>query len=179
MDSVETNRGPFRADRYLVAGGAWSGQIIASLGRDLQIEPVRGQMLLYRVPKPLTRHILEIGPRYVVPRDDGRILVGSTEEWVGFEKANTPQGLAGLKAFANRMVPALADAPLEQTWAGLRPHTKRGTPFIGRAEDCENLFVAAGHFRAGLHLSPITGRLAAQLIRGETPELAVDAFAVT
>jgi len=145
----------------------------------LEIEPVRGQMLLYKVPKPLTRHILEIGPRYVVPRDDGRILVGSTEERVGFEKANTPDGLAGLQAFAKRMVPALADAPLEQTWSGLRPHTRRGTPYIGRVPDCENLFIAAGHFRAGLHLSPITGRLAAQLVREESPELPMDAFAIT
>jgi glycine oxidase len=179
VESVETNHGPFRADRYLVAGGAWTGTIIASTGRDLEIEPVRGQMLLYRVSNPLTRHILEIGPRYVVPRDDGRILVGSTEEWVGFEKGNTPEGLAGLKAFAKRMVPLLADAPLENSWSGLRPHTRRGTPFIGRLPDCDNLFIAAGHFRAGLHLSPITARLTAQLIRGEKPELAVDAFEVT
>lgn len=178
IESVQTNRGVFQADRYLVAGGSWSGQIVESLGINLEIEPVRGQMLLYRVPEPLTRHILEIGPRYVVPRDDGRILVGSTEEFAGFEKSNTPEGLTGLKAFAKRLVPALADAPLEQTWAGLRPHTKRGTPFIGRIPERDNLFIAAGHFRAGLHLSPVTARLAAQLLRGENPELSLDAFTV-
>jgi glycine oxidase len=179
VKAVETSQGPRVADRYLVTGGAWSSGILSTAGIHIEIEPVRGQIVLLNCGQPLFRHVLEIGSRYLVPREDGRIIVGSTEERVGFVKENTAGGIAGLIEFARSLVPALDQTRVERCWAGLRPHTKRGTPYIGAVPACDNLFVAAGHFRAGLHLSTVTGRLAAQLVRGESPELALDAFAVT
>ncbi|MBX3441018.1 MAG: glycine oxidase ThiO [Planctomyces sp.] len=178
VDAVRTAAGDLSAGAFLVAGGAWSGEILKSIGRALELEPVRGQMVLLKTPSPLIRHILEIGARYVVPRTDGRLLIGSTEEWVGFVKQNTAGGVAGLVEFGRRLVPGLSEATLEACWSGLRPHTRRGTPFLGAMPECSNLFLAAGHFRAGLHLSTVTGRLMAQAIRGEEPELSLRAFAV-
>ena len=178
MESVETAAGRHSAGAFLVTGGAWTAKILAEAGVAIELEPVRGQIVLLRSERPLFRRILEIGSRYLVPRDDGRVIIGSTEEWVGFVKDNTAEGVAGLLEFARRLVPDLSKSSLERCWSGLRPHTKRGLPYIGQAPQVSNLFVAAGHFRAGLHLSTITGRLAAQLIRGESPELPLASFAI-
>jgi glycine oxidase len=179
VTAVRTPADRFTAGQYVVAGGAWSRQILATCGHEVDIEPVRGQIvLLSMLPLPL-QHVLECGPRYLVPRPDGRILVGSTEEWVGFDKANTAEALCELLDFAIGLVPALREASYEQAWSGLRPYARRGRPYIGRMHDCENLLVAAGHFRGGLTLSPITGRLLAQLLTGVQPDLPLDAFQFT
>jgi glycine oxidase len=178
VTSVRTPTGRFTARQYVVAGGAWSRQVLATCGHEIDIEPVRGQIvLLSMLPLPF-RHVLECGLRYLVPRPDGRILVGSTEEWVGFDKSNTAEALRELLDFAIGVVPVLREASYEQAWSGLRPYARRGQPYIGRVPDCENLLVAAGHFRGGLTLSPITGRLVAQTLVGERPELPLDAYTV-
>lgn len=175
---VRTPTGRCTAGQFVVAGGAWSRQTLATCDCEVDIEPVRGQIvLLSMLPLPF-RHVLECGPRYLVPRTDGRILVGSTEEWVGFDKSNTAEALRELLDFAIGVVPALREATYEQAWSGLRPYARRGRPYIGRVPDCENLLVAAGHFRGGLTLSPITGRLVAQTLAGELPELPLDAYTV-
>jgi glycine oxidase len=176
--AVITPETTFSGDRFLVTGGAWSGEILKSAGLSLEIEPVRGQMVLFRTPKRQLHHTVEIGKQYVVPRGDGRILVGSTEEWVGFVKENTDSAIRGLVEFAQHLVPSLKHAEVEKTWAGFRPHAKRGQPYLGPAPGYHNLFVAAGHFRAGLHLSPITARLMASLICDRAPELDMQAFTV-
>ncbi|QDT55281.1 Hydrogen cyanide synthase subunit HcnC precursor [Caulifigura coniformis] len=178
VHSVTTAAGPVSGDQFLVAGGAWSGEILKSVGIPLEIEPVRGQMVLFRTPKRQLRHTVEIGKQYVVPRSDGRVLAGSTEEWVGFVKENTEQGVRGLIEFAHRLVPSLKQAEVEKTWAGFRPHARRGQPYLGAAPGYDNLFIAAGHFRAGLHLSPVTARLMKQRMTGESTELPLDAFAI-
>src|SRR5207244_12004084 len=91
-----------------------------------------------------------------VPRADGRVLVGSTEEDVGFDKRTTARAIHDLLELACSLVPGLADAPLERCWAGLRPGSPDGLPYLGRVPGWDNVFVAAGHFRAGLQLSPGT-----------------------
>ena len=112
------------------------------------------------------------------PRDDGRVLAGSTEEEVGFDKRTTQEATAELAAFARDLVPALTSAPIEQTWAGLRPATFDGLPYLGPLPGLFNAFVAAGHFRSGLYLSPATAVVMSQLIRGERPEVDLDVFRV-
>jgi glycine oxidase len=167
----------YSAGAFVIAGGAWSAGIVTRLGiPDLPIRPVRGQIVqLSSLPLPFT-HVLNDGVRYLVPRPDGRILVGSTEEHVGFNKSNTASGVAGLLEFAQRVVPKLADAKLERTWAGLRPGSPAGNPFLSQIPRSENGFIAAGHFRAGLQLSPGTGRLMAQLVMRDSLDLKLDAF---
>jgi glycine oxidase len=172
--AVETTTGTFSAGQYVVAGGAWSGQLLSQCGFETEIVPVRGQIVLLSTPRLPFRHLIECGPRYLVPRSDGRILIGSTEEWVGFNKETTSAGVQGLLEFAQGLVPVLAEARFEQAWSGLRPHARRGKPFVGRLPDLDNALVATGHFRGGLSLSPITAKLVGQLLTGEQPELSLE-----
>ena len=165
-----------RADQYVICSGAWSRGVLTGLGFDLALHPVRGQMVLLESQPLLFRQILCEEARYLVPRADGRILVGSTEEQAGFDKRNTAGGIAGLIDFATRLVPALADAKFARAWAGLRPRGCDSLPYLGRVPETENLFIAAGHFRAGLQLSPITGLLLAQLLMDERPQVPLEPY---
>ncbi len=150
-----TANGVMHAGRYLVTGGAWSQQLLASVGITCRVEPIRGQMVLLQGPPGMLRHVIEQGARYIVPRSDGRILVGSTEEHAGFDKSTTSSAIEGLRQFAASLAPCLAELPMEQCWAGLRPFLADG-PMVGHAAGFENLYVATGHFRSGLTLSPAT-----------------------
>src|SRR5207253_2207305 len=120
------------------------------------IQPVRGQIVLLNPGQVLFRRVLILGARYLVPRQDGRVLAGSTEEEAGFEKQTTAEGVTGLIQLAVELVPALAHADVERCWAGLRPGSPDGLPFIGPVPGVSNLLMAAGHFRAGIQLSPGT-----------------------
>lgn len=165
------------AGQYLLASGAWAETGVAALGVRLGVKPVRGQIVLYRCPTPPFTRVLMHGKRYLVPRDDGRVLVGSTEEpEAGFEKANTAEGIAELKRFAESVCPALRGAEVEKTWAGLRPGSPDDLPFLGPVPGVANVFCAAGHFRAGVQLSLGTGRLMADLLTGTPGELPAEPF---
>ncbi|MDB5313331.1 MAG: hcnC [Gemmataceae bacterium] len=174
--SVERGR-PVSAGAVLIAAGAWSEHFLAELGHRPNVHPVRGQIALFKPSRPVLSRVLMFGKEYLVPRGDGRVLVGSTEEpEAGFEKMNTPAAVAKLTALATRTVPPLADAPVEKCWAGLRPGSPDGLPFIGRVPGYDNVFVAAGHFRAGIQLSIGTAQLIAELLRGIPPSVPLDAF---
>jgi glycine oxidase len=171
LEGIRTTAGLLSAEQYCLTSGAWTQQLLARLGIANGILPIRGQMLLYRCQhQPFTR-VLNEGNRYMVARDDGYVLVGSTEEEVGFDKRTTEVGLADLKSFAVALVPDLAAASLEQSWAGLRPASFDGFPYLGRLPELTNAFVAAGHFRSGLYLSPGKALVMSQLLRGETPSI--------
>jgi glycine oxidase len=166
----------FRAGRYCVAGGAWSRTILESLGIRLAVEPVRGQIVLVSHVPRLISHVLQTGPRYLVPRDDGRLLIGATEEHVGFLKSNTAAVVSDLLAFGASLVPAIADARFERAWSGLRPGSVDGLPYLGRVGGYENLFVAAGHFRSGLQMSPGTARLMRQTLLDAETDVSLEPF---
>ncbi|MSQ94582.1 MAG: glycine oxidase ThiO [Gemmataceae bacterium] len=166
----------FTGDRVLLAAGAWTDRLLALLGLRLNIQPVRGQIALVNPGRVLFQRILLWGSRYLVPRLDGRVLIGSTEEHVGYDKTTTAAGIEGLLALGLKLVPALAGAALEKTWAGLRPGSPDGLPFIGPVPGVENLFVAAGHFRAGIQLSPGTALLLKEMMLGQPLTMPMDAF---
>jgi len=174
--SVTTDAGEIAAESVVLAAGAWSETLLDALGLKLSVYPVRGQMILYRCEKPPVARIINEGPRYIVPRCDGRVLVGSTEEDVGFDRQTTDEGIGELRDFAERLLPPLANWPIENTWAGLRPHAVDGFPYIGRVPHLQNAFVAAGHYRAGLSTSTGTAVLLGQLIVGEALELDISEF---
>jgi glycine oxidase len=176
VEGLKTTAGLLRAEQYCITAGAWSQALLARLRIRSGILPIRGQMLLYACEKMLFAHVLNEGNRYLVPRDDGRVLVGSTEEEVGFDKRTTPLALADLQAFATDLVPALKQAKLEQSWAGLRPATFDAFPYLGRLPGLKNAYVAAGHFRSGLYLSPGTAVVMSELLRGEPPQIDLAAF---
>ncbi len=178
VQGIATSRGLVRANWYGFTAGAWTGQLLAKLDLPIAVLPLRGQMVLFRCESPPIRNIVNEGSRYIVPRDDGRVLAGSTEEEVGFDKRTTQEAIAELAAFARDLVPALTSAPIERTWAGLRPATFDGLPYLGPLPGTSNAFVAAGHFRSGLFLSPATAVVMSQLIRGERPEIDLGIFRV-
>ena len=174
--SVRTSNEIISGNQFVVCSGAWSQSVLYQAGCKIRVEPVRGQIvLLEALPLP-TRRIIEVGARYLVPRADGHLLIGSTEEWAGFEKRNTAEAVAELIRFGVELVPSLKSARFERCWSGLRPSSPNGLPYLGQVPDTENLFVAAGHFRAGLMLSPITAVLLRQLLLGEQPALALSNF---
>jgi glycine oxidase len=148
------------------------------LGVSPAIKPIRGQMVLFKTPRPLLSRIINEGSRYLVPRSDGRLLAGSTEEDVGYDRSNTDAGVAGLVNFAIGLVPQLADAEVERTWAGLRPCTADGLPYLGRLPNYENAYLAAGHFRGGLQLSTGTARVMSQLMQGQATDINLTMFAI-
>jgi glycine oxidase len=174
--SVQTSSGSISADRYLIATGAWTDLLLASLGKGMDIEPVRGQIALLNSGAPVFRRILLWGSRYLVPRPDGRVLVGSTEEKAGFDKRNTAGAIADLLAVAAKLVPSLAGAHVERCWAGLRPGSPDGLPFLGQVPGFSNLFIAAGHFRAGIQLSPGTALVMKECLLEQAPSIPLEAF---
>ncbi|MBW3598358.1 MAG: glycine oxidase ThiO [Planctomycetes bacterium] len=164
------------AGQVCICSGAWTRRLLDQLHLPSGIEPIRGQMVMFRTERPILQRIVNEGPRYLVPRDDGRLLAGSTVEEAGFDRRTTEEGIAGLIRFAIDLAPALADAEIERTWAGLRPGTFDGLPYLGRAPGLENVFIAAGHFRSGLHLSAATAVEMARLICSEPNQIDLSPF---
>lgn len=164
----------------LIAAGAWSEPFLTrDQERGPRVHPVRGQIVLLKTPERSFKRVLMLGKRYLVPRLDGHVLVGSTEEpEAGFEKANTAEAVADLLALATRTVPALASAELVKCWAGLRPGSPDGLPFIGPVPGWDNVFVATGHFRAGVQLSIGTAQAITELFTGKPTCVPLEAFAV-
>jgi glycine oxidase len=173
---IETEQGRLRAGDFLLTAGAWTDELLAPHGFRPGIVPVRGQIALLNAGASGTRPILLMGKRYLVPRPDGRVLVGATEEDAGFDARPTAGGIGGLLSFAEQIVPSLRNATMERCWAGLRPGSPDGLPFLGRVPGLTNLFIAAGHFRAGIQLSPATGLAMTDLILGREPSIPIAAF---
>src|SRR5262249_55051059 len=154
ITAVQTETGKLAAGKFVLAAGAWTEALLQPLGWRTGIHPVRGQIALLNCGTPLLRRVLMHGKRYLVPRPDGRVLIGSTEENAGFDKRTTSVAISELLTFALELVPGLAEVPLERCWAGLRPGSPDELPYLGPVPGLDNLVVAAGHFRAGLQLSP-------------------------
>lgn len=157
------------ADAVVVCGGAWSGGLLERLGHSLPVRPIQGQMVLYKVePGALPCMVMHKG-RYLIPRRDGHVLCGSTLEDVGFDKHTTPEAGAELVAVAQSLWPALRALQPVAHWAGLRPFSPNGIPFIGPVPGVEGLWVNAGQYRNGLVLAPASARLLADLLTGREP----------
>lgn len=171
LQALRTSRGELQAQQCIVTAGAWTGQLLAQTGLTLPIRPVRGQMLVLRAQPGLVRHIVLKEGRYLVPRREGRILVGSTIEEVGFDHSTTLAAREELWAAAVGLVSALADYEIEHQWAGLRPGSPEGIPYIGAHPEIRGLFVSTGHYRNGIVLAPASARLAADLMLGREPLL--------
>lgn len=149
----------------VVAAGSWSAQVFESLeGIELPIVPVQGQILVFQTSGSDVRHIIFEGKRYLVPREDGLVLVGSTEDQVAFDKQVTREAMAGLRDFAVELFPTLAVRPVRYAWAGLRPASRLGSPILGRMGQLRNAWLATGHFRQGIQQAPATAELLADWI---------------
>ena len=160
---VRTADGDIAAGHVVLAAGPWTGRLAASLGFDLPVFPVRGQMIALP-SKTAPRHIVWGSAGYLVPKANGLVFAGATVEKVGFRRRTTNAGLRGLAAMASSLAPRLgAFAPVD-SWAGLRPGSADGLPLLGPLPGWEGVSVATGHYRNGILLSPVTGRLMARAI---------------
>ncbi|WP_353233172.1 glycine oxidase ThiO [Pseudomonas helleri] len=166
---VNTAQGEIRGDHVVLSAGAWSGELLGLLGLELPVEPVKGQMILYKCAPDLLSSMVLAKGRYAIPRRDGHILIGSTLEHEGFDKTPTDVALESLKASAVELIPALADAELVGHWAGLRPGSPEGIPYIGRVSGFDGLWLNCGHYRNGLVLAPASCQLFADLLLGREP----------
>jgi len=175
---VVTRDRSFKATRACICSGAWSRLLLDHMDIPTGIMPIRGQMVLYNTDKCLLRHVVNEGHRYFVARDDGRLLAGSCEEEVGFEVATTDSMIRQLRDWAESILPNLKNAYLEKSWAGLRPGTFDGMPYIGQVPNFKQLFVASGHYRAGLHLSCATAVVVADLMQGNQPSIDLSQFRI-
>ena len=153
--------------KVVIAAGAWSS-LLEGGETPIRIEPVRGQMVELGGPPGKLKCVTFVPGGYLVPRDDGRILVGSTSERVGFDKRVTANGIETLLRRARESSPELAGLPLLSTWAGLRPATGDGLPLLGAHPTLQGLLFATGHFRNGILLAPITARVVASQVLGRS-----------
>lgn len=158
---VQTSRGSIDCPTVVVAAGAWSGFFNKPA---IKIEPVRGQMVSLDARPQLTRHVIYSPRGYIVPRQDGRLLAGSTSEHAGFAKQVTAGGVGAILANAQEISPAVSHLPIVDTWAGLRPRAPDNLPVLGPCDEIGGLFYATGHYRNGILLAPVTGELIAEAI---------------
>jgi len=151
----------------VLAAGAWSSELHPRLADLIPVYPVRGQIILLKFDEPPVTHIVSHKKTYIVPRLDGHVLLGATEEHEsGFSHKTTARGISGLIESALPLVPMLGDAPVEMTWAGLRPGTPDVRPYIGEVPGFDGLIAATGHFRSGLVLAPAVAESIASKITG-------------
>lgn len=176
--SVDLDGETLKADRVILAAGAWSGLVNGADVDPARVKPMRGQIVELQLRAPIVTATLKSATGYVVPRADGRIIAGSTMELVGFDKNVTAAGVRTVLDAAIQLVPALEKAAVIQSWAGLRPWTDDQLPFLGEGNS-PGLLLATGHFRNGILLAPITARLLGQLVRGERPTVDLKPFRYT
>jgi glycine oxidase len=179
VTGVTTAGGFYAAEHVVIANGAWSGKLLEQMRIHLPIRPVKGQMIMLQGTADLLRHIVLSGGRYLIARADGQIVVGSTVEEAGFDVTVSASAQQELQGFAQRLVPALANAPLLQHWAGLRPGCGLGIPYIAEHPQIRGLYVNAGHFRNGIVMAPASAELLAELLTGQTPHIDAQPYALT
>ncbi len=173
---ITSNRGNFYADQVVIAGGAWSAKLLDGYLQVPRIAPVKGQMIIFRAKPNLVRHIILSNGKYLIPRLDGRVLLGSTLEFSGYDKSIDAQTLQELKQAACDLVPELANYPVEKQWAGLRPGAIDGLPYIGEHPQMQNLFINAGHFRNGVVLGYASCELLKNLLLQQPPIVSPEPF---
>lgn len=169
VTGVLTDEGVLAADEVVLSAGAWSGDLLRTLGLELPVEPVKGQMILFKCDADFLPSMVLAKGRYAIPRRDGHILVGSTLEHEGYDKTPTEVALQSLRASAIELLPQLKDAPVVGHWAGLRPGSPEGIPYIGPVPGHAGLWLNCGHYRNGLVLAPASCQLFTDLLTGAEP----------
>src|SRR5580704_17955905 len=166
------------ADRVVLAAGAWS-RGIAGLPPDRRppVRPVKGQMLALHMDAaaPLLNHVLWAPGAYLVPRRDGRLIIGGTVEEKGFDEAITAGGMLTLLEAAWRAIPAIEELPIDEIWVGHRPGSRDDAPILGRGP-LQGLVYATGHHRNGILLAPVTADTIARLVLDDIVEPAIAPF---
>jgi len=156
------------ADKVIIASGAWSAQFSVTQS-SVEVSPVKGQMIMYRGEPDLVKAMVLSEGHYIIPRKDGRILAGSTLEKIGFDKKISSAAHDELHQAAVELIPLLSNLPIERQWAGLRPGTEKGIPYICLHDEIEGLYIHAGHFRNGIVLGAASAELMADIVLQRKP----------
>ncbi len=173
INTLSTNKEKIKVNQLIISTGAWTGklakQLLPNSLHSPEIYPVKGQMLLFNAKPDTLPYMVLDNDHYLIPRRDGKILVGSSVEHSAFEKSTTKETKEKLFSFATKLFPTLKNFPLCNHWAGLRPGTKKGIPYIDKHPEIKNLAINAGHFRNGLVMGPASAQLITDLILDRTP----------
>jgi glycine oxidase len=167
---VQTATDTFQADKVIIASGAWSSGFLKEQ-KNVAVEPVKGQMIMFKGEPGLIKRMVLSSGHYIIPRQDGRVLAGSTLERTGFDKTVTDDAMVELRRAAVEIIPALGEMEIERQWAGLRPGTKQGIPYICAHPEIDGLYINAGHYRNGVVLGAASVRLMAELVLGQKPSI--------
>ena len=170
---VRTSRGLHATATFVNCAGAWAAEIA---GAAVPARPIKGQMLCVIPQKLDLRHVVRSHHVYLLPKRDGRVLIGATVEEAGFDKTVNPATIQELHGAAVRLVPAIRESRIIEAWAGLRPGSPDSLPILGPGT-LPGTYVATGHFRNGILLAPITAVLMSELIQGKTPRIDLRPFA--
>lgn len=157
----------------VLASGVWSREV-AGPGPEAAVYPRKGQILSLKMPPGAFSHMIRWKHSYFVPRPDGELVVGATNEDAGFDRTLTPAGIGSLLADAQAISTHTASWPIQETWSGLRPATPDELPILGEASP--GIFYATGHYRNGILLAPITAAIVDALIAGQKPPVPLDAY---
>lgn len=178
ISGVKTTQDQYTAEHIIVSCGAWSSKLLADIQVKLAVKPIRGQMILAKAQPGQISNIILDNNRYIIPRRDGRVLIGSTLEDVGFDKSTTQEAQDSLWQTATELVPLLNAVEIEHHWAGLRPGTQQGIPYICEHPDIKGLFINAGHFRNGVILGLASARLMTDIISNNCTIMDPDPYAL-
>jgi glycine oxidase len=174
--ALQTAQGRFSADAYIVAAGAWSKMLLGEHALNMDIRPMRGQILLFKFDTPPFRQILLKENLYFIPRRDGHVLVGSTLEDVGFDRSTTVEARDSLLRRVREIFPGWRELMPVQHWAGFRPGSPDNIPTIGRHPRFANLYANSGHFRYGVTMSFASAELLLNEIEGKPQPFSVEAY---
>ncbi|MGD8589127.1 MAG: glycine oxidase ThiO [Chromatiales bacterium] len=178
VGGILTEQGMLEADAVVICAGAWTAELLKPFMPAPDIRPVRGQMILFKaIPDAISRILLQEN-RYIIPRRDGHILFGSTLEETGFDQTTTEEARQELYALATERFPILKNYPLVKQWAGLRPGSPAGIPYITAHPNLKGLYINAGHFRNGVVLGPASARLMVDIVTGNPPILPAEPYAM-
>ena len=180
IESINSNNQLFKADITLICTGAWTGDLLEHIqnddDHDVKVQPVHGQMLQLKVDKVFFKEIVLYDERYIIPRKDELVLIGSTTEMIGFKKRTTEQVRDSLFNYACDTIPELKTAHIANHWSGLRPGSINGIPIISAHNRIKNLYINAGHYRNGLVTAPASARIIAQIICNEGTSINAEPF---
>lgn len=162
--SVKFNNEEISADSVIITSGAWSSQLLKGINNEINIKPIRGQMLCLKFSEQKFQPIILDGAHYFIPRLDGHVLIGSTMEDSGFINETTEAAKNELMNWACSVWPDITQAKIVKHWSGLRPASDSSYPYMGLLENTENVFINSGHFRKGILHAPVSARLLAEMV---------------
>ena len=180
---ISSDNNKITANKVVVAAGAWSSDLLTMCVPELksavpEIFPIKGQMLAIKASLGVLRTVILEQNRYLIPRHDGIVIVGSTIEDQGFDKITTRNARQELLEFAYTMLPALKNYPVVSHWAGLRPGSHRDKPYICAMKQLEGLYLNMGHFRNGLLSAPASAQVLTDIILNQDSEFELDSYAI-